>query len=297
MKQVDGKRVRTQRHSAKDSAAASEQEVAKSSQPDLAHQVAHHSTATKTTGFSSGTMLLPWLVFILGVVTTALYIIGALYANGYINELGLQSHLYARPPDQYIFLSTQVFSIFSVSLFDAIREWASNVVLVVSVFILAVAIAIVCRRWTRLRLKLKALFAFLKKLFEKLMGTPLFRVAFYSTGIGFIVFYVPLAVAFLFALSLAPFESAGASAARDRIDNFLANGGCESNKEEKNSRRPICATFTSKDIAQRIKGFILLSSDKAITIYDVDTNRIKTFFPKDGLMIEGKLRPPSLAKS
>jgi hypothetical protein len=236
---------------------------------------------------------LAWVTAFFGILAPALYLTGYLYADGYISALGLQTDLYTRSPDQYVARSLYVILEALGKLMPEIGTWITAVVACVAIFILLCAVVQLITQATWLRKQVLTRSDKWKSAF----ASKLVRVSLQSTFLGFLAIYIPILFTVLLAIYTLPIRSLGAEAAYARIDNFYINGGCTPKNVVTGSRNPVCLTFSSKDFSQSIEGIILLSSDKAITILEANTNRIKTFFPKDAVMIEGKLRPPAVSKS
>jgi hypothetical protein len=228
-----------------------------------------------------------------GILAPALYLVGYLYTDGYISALGLQTDLYARSPDQYITRSLFVILETMGKLIPEIGTLIMAVIACVGAFILLCATVQLIMQSTWLRTQYRTRSEKWKSAFT----SKLVRVSLQSSFLGFLAIYIPMLFTVLLAIFTLPIHSLGAKAAHARIDDFLADGGCAAKKVEDNSRTPVCLTFSSNGFSQSIEGIILLSSDKAITVFDAHNNRIKTLFLKDAVMIDGKLQPHALSKS
>jgi hypothetical protein len=232
------------------------------------------------------------LAAILGVLAPALYFAGYLYADGYIAALSLQSDLYARSPDQYI--TKSFFGIFEGinKLAPHFATWVKMVIGLVIIFIALMGFAYYLSkaRWLQMWILSRT------EKWGPATKSKLLRVILQSVFFGFLAVYLPLLVAVLLLVYALPFHSLGVEAAYSKIDKFVANGSCTPSKIEPSARNPTCLKFTSKELPEPIDGFILLSSDKAITVYDAKTNTHKTFFPKEAIMIEGAIRSAPTAK-
>lgn len=114
--------------------------------------------------------------------------------------------------------------------------------------------------------------------------------------IGYLVFNLPIVILLCFLVVAAPIYFAGQKDAIEKIDAFVASGGCTPTAPNPKRRTATCVKVNLGKDEKSIDGLLLIASDKAIAIYDPLTTGIRLIYPKDGAILSSTFRPEPIHK-
>lgn len=225
----------------------------------------------------SATKKSSWIAQLLLIVTPCLIGANYLYSYGYIAALGLDPDLFARSPDQHIAKSLITVPTLFAELMPSFGTWAVGALATLAGFILLVLLFYGLNKIPAPRKLLHHVEKF-KPLLDSAPGRSI------SLGVAFtyLAINLPIMAAMAFLFLIAPIYFVGERVAIRNIDDFVSHGACAPKTQNRRTRHSACVTVSpGKDLAP-IEGLLLVSTEKAIAVYDPKDSVVKVIYPKDG---------------
>lgn len=227
---------------------------------------------------------------LLAVLSAYLYLVGYLYQSGYLEAVGIDPDLYSRSVDGYV---TKAFFPIMLVVTKVLPHFSKIYELIFAVVALSLAcffiIFIVLKRVDkspRLSTRLTKFANGIESPFGK--GIAFFLVAWLTIAA------IPTVFLLVLALFVLPAHNLGNRAAHEDIAAFIANGKCTDKPVEKHTTLPCVELKTDNGSKALAQGLLLVSSDKAVAIYDPVTAIARSFVLDKGMNLERKYIAPSV---
>jgi hypothetical protein len=224
---------------------------------------------------------LKFLVTLFAVAAPILYAMGYLTSGGYVLEIGLEPELYQRSADMYVAYGLTALSSLFVKKLD-IKVWVA-IVVGLTLFI----VVVLCALYYLFRTFLfpSTRFARFANKVNQATDTPLMEVIGQAALLGLALVAAPALPILILTLILFPFHEHGREMARANLKEAMTSDACSTGVTRTENAMRCVSLSSGKESDPVTKGFILLSSEKAIAIYDPARKQVRSFHPKDGMVI------------